>query len=120
MKLTGDEIRAAYFAVATCRRSLAGRTVPPSVAALAERLEVVLRHGEVTCMRQPDRTDAAELESVKQMELIGTRIAAQMLGWSLSTVLRHAADLDGRIVGHRWIFPARAVEEYRERLRENR
>jgi hypothetical protein len=119
MKLTADEIRACFYAVSMCRRSLADKSVPLSVSALAARLDEVMRYGEVTRTRQPNSTDTGELQSVKQMELVGTRIAAEMLGWSLSTVLRHATDLDGRIVGRQFVFPARAVREYREGM-ENR
>ena len=119
MKLTANEIRACFYAVSMCRRSLAGKHVPPSVAALAARLDEVMRYGEVTRTRQPKHSDTGEWERVKQMELIGTQIAAEMLGCSLSTVLRRAADLEGRIVGRHFVFPARAVEEYREAMKEN-
>ena len=118
MKLTGNEVRAAYYAVSTCRRALAGRTVPASITALAARLEVVMRHGEpVTQSRQPQHTPTGE--SNCDMEFVGTRLAAQMLGVSVSTVLRRAADLDGRMVGHQWVFPAHIVAEYRDGLEEN-
>lgn len=119
MKLTANEIRACFYAVSTCRRSLAGKHVPPSVNALASRLDVVMRQGEVTRIRQPKHSDTGEWEPVKQMELIGTRIVAEMLECSLSTVLRRAADLDGRIVGRQFVFPTHAVEEYREAMKEN-
>ena len=119
MKLTANEIRACIYAVSMCRRSLAGKGVPPSVAALAARLDEVMRYGEVTRTRQPNNTDTEELQSVKKMELIGTQMVAEMLGCSLSTVLRRAADLEGRIVGSQYVFPARVVREYRGAL-ENR
>jgi hypothetical protein len=120
VRLTAPEIRAAVYAVSMCRRSLAGKGVPPSVAALAARLDEVMRYGEVTRTRQPNRTDTEELEAMKKMELIGTQMVAEMLGCSLSTVLRRAADLDGRIVGRQFVFPARAVREYREAMEKNR
>lgn len=120
MKLSAHEVRAAYFAVSTCRRSLAGRTVPQSVVALASRLESVVRHGEpVTQSRQPENTTTGESKQHDDMEFVGTRLAARMLGVSVSTVLRRAADLDGRMVGHQWVFPAAVVAEYRDGLKEN-
>ena len=118
MKLSPAEVRAAYYAVSACRRSLAGRTVPPSVTALASRLESVVRHGEPgTQSRQPEHTTTGELN--RDMEFVGTRLAARMLGVSVSTVLRRAADLDGRMVGKQWVFPAAVVAEYRDGLKEN-
>ena len=119
MKLSPAEVRACYYAVSACRRALAGRTVPPSVTALASRLESVVRHGEpVTQSRQPENTTTGESKH-EDMEFVGTRLAARMLGVSVSTVLRRAADLDGRMVGKQWVFPAAAVAEYRDGLREN-
>lgn len=118
MKLSPTEVRAAYYALATCRRALAGRT-PPSVAALAARLETVMRCGEaVTRSRQADDTATGESKSVNTMEFVGTRLAAEMLGTSVSTVLRRAADLDGRMVGRQWVFPTLAVAEYRDGLKK--
>lgn len=115
MRLNPNEIRAAYYAVSTCRRALAGRPVPPSVNALAARLENVMRCGEaVTRSRQADDAATGESKPVNTMEFVGARLAAEMLGTSVSTVLRRAADLDGRMVGRQWVFPTLAVEEYRD------
>jgi hypothetical protein len=47
---------------------------------------------------------------------IRTTTAAELLDWHPRRVQRHAADLDGRRIGHRWWFPARTVHEYREAL----
>lgn len=120
MKLASHEIHAAYYAVAACRRALNGRPAPPALEALWRRLELVIRYGEVTRSRQlsdasPEESDAES----NDMELIGTRMAAEMLGMSHSTVLRRAADLDGQIVGKQFVFPRHVVAEYAEAMKEN-
>ena len=116
MKLTTNEIRAAYYAVSTCRRALAGKAVPPSVKALADRLEHVLRYVEMSPTRQQNDCGSAELEPENEMEWIGSRLAAEILGWDIRRVQRAAArgDLDCQIVGHRYVFPASAITERME------
>lgn len=117
MRLSPAEVRAAYYAVSTCRRALAGRRVPPSLLALSHRLEEVLTGATVvTRPRQSDDAVTGQLEAVNAMEFIGTRMAAEMLGMSLSSVLRRADVLDGRMVGKQWVFPTLAVERYRGEL----
>lgn len=119
MKLNPNEIRAAYYAVATCRRALANKAVPPSVKALAARLEIVVRTGEAASRsRQPNACGAEELEPEATMEFVGTRLAARLLGWSPRRVQRHAADLDGRMIGNQWAFPARSIKDYRDGMEE--
>jgi len=117
VNLSPNEIRAAYYAVSTCRRALVGRRVPPSLLALSQRLEEVLTGtAVVTRPRQSNDAVTGESEPVNVMEFVGTRMAAEMLGVSLSSVLRRTDVLDGRMVGKQWVFPALAVERYRGEL----
>lgn len=121
MNLSPTEVRACVFAVAQFRRAaaMAGRRVPPSVAALADRLDHELRFG-VSPARQECDCAAGQLESTGEhaMEWIGTRMAAGILGWELRRVQRHAADLDGQLVGARWVFPRRSVDAYANGLED--
>lgn len=110
MKLTAHEVRAAYYVTAAYRRS--GRHVPPSVAALCERLDREIRFGVSPTRHESDSAPSP----LGNVEWIGTRLAAELLGWSLRRVQRHAADLDGRHVGGRLIFPRNSVEDYRDEL----
>lgn len=119
MHLTPHEVRAVLYAVSTFRRSasLSGGHIPPSVAALAARLDHEIRFGAVSPMRHEIASvtpSAGQLkpEKMTTMEFVGTRLAAEILGWSLRRVQRHAAELDGQAVGARWVFPRPVIEAY--------
>jgi len=114
MKLTAGEIRAAVYVLRSHRESAAH--IYPSVAALSDRLESAVLHGEASPWRQSQHRDPADLSRV---EFIGSRIAAGILGWTVRRVQRHAADLGGRRIGDRLVYPRHAVEEYRNHLDEN-
>lgn len=103
----GDIRACAYLVGALAReRRLAGRPVPPEVDALQRRIE-----HSVTRSRQSAEAGRGELDP---MEHVGTGWVAERLGWSRSTVLRHHAELDGRIVGNGWTFPRTTVEAIAE------
>ena len=116
MNLDRDEIRAAYFAVSAYRRAhaLAGRPVPHRMHQLYARLD--------TAYRTPMSSTRHENDSgIGQSNVwIGTRTAAQMLGWHPRRIQRHAADLDGQLIGGRLVFPAASIEQYRKALQKNR
>lgn len=109
MKLDGWEIGTAYHYLSEYRRR--GLPTRSSFTALYERLHRVVTVGEVSPTRQENRTDSSALEHV---ELIGTRLAAEILGWSVRRVQRHAADLDAVTVGTRLVFHADTVRQYRD------
>jgi len=113
MKLTPTEIRAAVFLARRHRR--AGGAVPPSVAALSERLESAVRQGEASPWRQSQPVTPPQSTCV---EIIGSRLAAAILGWGVRRVQRHAADLDGHHVGDRLVFRRAAVEDFKRHLDE--
>jgi hypothetical protein len=119
VKLTPVETRAAMYAVAQYRRAavMGGRRVPPSVAALADRLDREIRLG-ASPRRQQSDSATPQLEQENVVELIGTKLAAQLLGWTVRRVQRHRADLDGRIVGGRLVFRANVVRQYAQELED--
>ncbi len=114
MKLSPTEVRAAVYLARRYRQ--AGHVVPPSVAALAERLETAVRQGEASPWRQ---SPPPEVPQSTHADFIGTKLAAATLGWSVRRVQRRATDLDGCRVGGRLVFPRSAVEAFkREQSRE--
>jgi hypothetical protein len=117
VKLTANDLRTTYWIVARWRRSeiLAGRRIEAPVAALMERLDREIRWA-VSPSRQSDHQAAGELNAENTVELIGTKLAAEILGWSVRKVQRHRADLGGRCVGGRLVFRANAVRAYREQM----
>lgn len=105
--LSDDDIRGAYYCCAEVLRGrrLRGQPVPSWLRALYDRLD-----NEVRASRTRQESGSAEPE-LKPDEWIGTAQAAVLLGWSRRRVQRRAADLDGQIVGGRWLFRESAVVE---------
>ena len=113
MKLNPAEMRTVVYLARRYRNS--GEPMWPPVTALSKRLETAVLQGDASPWRQPPRHDQPHLERV---EFIGTRLAAKLLGWSERRVQRHAADLDGRRVGDRLVYPAHRVAEYADHLND--
>ena len=111
MRLTGWEIGAIYYHLGKWRR--AGLPLSPSFTALYERFDRVVRFGELSPTRQESVCAPADSGHV---ELIGSRLAADILGWTERRVQRHAADLDGIKIGNRLVFPAASVRQYRDAI----
>lgn len=114
LSLDGDEVRAAYHAVAEFRRAraLAGRPCPPQLEQLYRRLDTAYR-----VPLSPTRHESHCLAG-KSNAWLGTQLVSDMLGWNLRRVQRHAADLDGQLVSGRLVFPAASVEAYRKALQQ--
>lgn len=109
-ELDAREVRAAYHALArfTRERAIAGRGCPLAVVNLYRRLDAATRCPDAASpTRHQNEGGPAQSET-----WIGTRLACQVLGWGSRRVQRHAADLDGQLVGGRLVFPARTVHEY--------
>lgn len=103
MKLSPTEVRTVSYLLGSYLH-MSNRQrwrVPPSVAALADRLTTVssTRH-ETGC----GATALEASEGVKNC--VGTRLVAQQLGWTERKVQRHAEELGGVLVGSRWVFNA--------------
>jgi hypothetical protein len=95
------------------------RHIPPSVLALADRLDTEIRLG-LSPTRQENDSATRQLEPENvNVELIGTRLAAELLGWTERRVQRHQADLDGRMIGGRLVFRANVVREYARGLEDD-
>jgi hypothetical protein len=110
VNLNNHEVRAAYYAIDAGVRSM--RRVPPSVEALHRRL---VEH--VRGLTQPGQEIGTAPTESERVEYVGTRIVAQLLGWSIRTVHRRANDLDGQLVGKSYMFPLPAVLDYAEALK---
>lgn len=112
IQLEEVELHTIVYALAELRRrrAHAGQPVPPSVLALLDRLSL-RQHRSVARPRQDLHGTAGQWS-----EWIGTRCAAAILDWSVRSVQRRHADLDGQLIAGRLMFPARAVRDYRESL----
>lgn len=113
MKLSGDELDAAHYAVAGFIRhqQLTNRPVPTEVKALFRRLELELS------------VDGSESDSVREelsVELIDTADAAEILRCVPRNVRHLANDLDGRLVGRTWVFERSVAEAYQEARQDGR
>lgn len=84
------------------RRRLAGRPIPHEVLSLYAALDSASLFG-----RESD-TAPAQLGD----DFIGASEAAEIIGCSSRWVREIHADLDGRLVAGRWVFPRHVVVEY--------
>lgn len=105
MKLNQAEVRTVHYLLGTYLHMASRQRwrVLPSVAALADRINGVSswRHETGCAGTNPPGSEG--------MEYVGTRIAAQRLGWSMKKVARNAERLGGRLIGGRWLFPADTI-----------
>ncbi|MGY4648406.1 hypothetical protein [Mycobacterium sp. URHB0021] len=110
-----DEVRAAYAAVKIFIRmhEKSDRPVPHQAEALYRRLDPVMMQPRTAVSPSRHETGGGETELSAWM---GTRLAAQTLGWNARKVQRHSADLDGQLIGGRLWFPAASIETYRKAL----
>ncbi len=101
LSLDHGEVRAAYHACAAFRRgqAIAGQPIPRQVESLYTRLDTVMRS---PVSRARHETGCGTGESGAW---IGTRLAAEALGWSIRKVQRHAADLDASSSAAGWCSP---------------
>lgn len=108
-ELDDTDIKAALFVVSDYLRHRP--SAPPSLHRLRDKLNDVLLspRGQETPCATPSLTD---------VEWVGTRFAARILGWHPRRVRRHQADLGGRLIGQRLVFDARAVRDYARGLEQ--
>ncbi|MCV7035125.1 helix-turn-helix domain-containing protein [Mycobacterium heckeshornense] len=137
MTLDETDLRAAYFCVAEVvrRRRLSGQPIPSWLRGHFDRLDRAVRAAAASGQPIPswlrghfDRLDRAVraaaastsghesgcAEQELQQQWLTATQAAQALGVSARHVRRLAADLDGQLVGGRWLFSADVVGEYAE------
>lgn len=108
------QLRAAYYCAAEVvrARTLSGQPIPSWLRRHYTDLDSTIR----TLSESGHESDGAA-EQLASEELITAREAAAMLGRSKRQVQRLAADLDGRLVGGRWLFNPAVVRDYAEKLR---
>ena len=92
-------------------RAKAGRPTPHDVLHLYRRLDTAV-----------SMSLRGQSKALRQRELgvshVGTRVAAEILGWGVRRVRRHAADLGGKLVGDRLVFDEHEVREYATALQD--
>lgn len=106
---TENDWRASIYIVSALirQRQLAGVPIP-----------AWMRHHQARCekhlaqSRQENGLSGAELEHDDDDERIGAAAAAGILGCSKRHVQRHAADLEGRLIGGAWVFRRSVVEDF--------
>lgn len=106
--LDATDLRAAYFCVAHVVRWRPES--PPSLRRLLDKLDTAIRT-TTSPPRHETRSYRIGLE-VNDMELIGSRLAAQILGWHPRRVRRHAEQLGGLLVGDRLMFNADTINAH--------
>ncbi|BCQ09667.1 hypothetical protein JMUB5695_03117 [Mycobacterium heckeshornense] len=108
------DLRAAYYCVAEVlrHRRLSGAPIPAWLREHFDRLDTAIR-----CTSSSGHEPGCGGEQSEQGSWLTATQAAQALGVSARHVRRLAADLDGQLVGGRWLFPADAVSEYAEERR---
>jgi excisionase family DNA binding protein len=115
VKLTSDEARAAYYCAAALirHRQRSGEPIPDWLRRHFGQLDAQIRAS------QSGQEWDCGAEELSQDKLITAREAAQVLGCSKRQVQRLAGDLDGQIIGGRWLFSSSAVAEYAEGRRRH-
>jgi Helix-turn-helix domain len=108
--MSAINLRASYFCASEVirERQRRGQPTPDWLRRHYARLDAEIRMSESGHELSGDQGEL-ELD-----ELITASEVAQILGISKRQAQRLAADLDGKIVGGRWIFTRAAVIEYSE------
>jgi hypothetical protein len=112
MRLSGPEVRVAYYCLATMIR--ARRDVPGPVADLFDRL-----HTEFHRMSQPRHEITEETGDPGSSKWIGTSEAAALLGLHDRTIQRSAEKLGGEVVSGVLVFDRATVVAHKDRLTDD-
>lgn len=109
VELPAADARAAVVVLGALirERAVGARPVPHKVRQLHSRLALIVETSSPRGHSEGDGVTAS---------LIGTRLAAEIVGRGERWVRRHSADLEGGLVGDRMLYPERAVREYAEVL----
>ncbi|MGH8328582.1 MAG: hypothetical protein ACRET2_17680 [Steroidobacteraceae bacterium] len=111
MNLDEHDMRVAFRCVSELldTRRLRGVPIPRWLIEHYRRIEAAYR-SMATLGHQP----GSDQRSSDNDELVSARQAAAIIGLSRRHVQRLSADLDGRIIDGRWLYPLDAVRAYRE------
>lgn len=108
VQLTEREVQAAYYGLAHYVRQqrIQRRPVPASVERLYRRIDAAIR--------TPMSDSGHQITAVPTQSdvWITAREAADILGVSKRQAQRLHADLDGQLIGGRWLFKRETVREY--------
>src|SRR5271169_3188196 len=106
------------FCISECiaRRQQQGKPIPEWMALLHGKLSATVELDELmsgsdtfaSASGQGFRSNAAQFEE----KLITATDAAKILKVDVRSIRRIAADLDGEVVGNRWLFRETTVREY--------
>lgn len=110
MNLSEADVRAALYCAAELIRSRqrTGAPIPDWLRRHYHRLNTEFG------MSQSGHGIAGSTEQLEDDKLITAKEAAALLGKSKRQIQRLAADLDGKIIGGRWLFNRASVTEYAE------
>jgi excisionase family DNA binding protein len=116
MNLSSDDLRAAYYCVAEVlrRRQLVGQPIPEWMRRHFDRLDAAVRGLSRSGHQAAGAVEQLPHSGPTSRSLISAHEAAQILGISKRQVQQLAADLDGQIIGGRWLFERETVETYAE------
>jgi len=107
--MTDDEhLRASYYCAAALirTRQRSGEPIPEWLRRHYRRLDAA--------MSRPGHESGSDGEQLEDDTLITARETAELPGKSKRQCQRIAADLDGKIIGGRWLFSRAAVIDYAE------
>lgn len=107
--VTRHDLRVALRCVAELldARRLRGAPIPRWLTEHHQRIGTAYRMATLGHHREPD-------ESQSDHEFVSARQAANIIGLSRRQVQRISADLDGRIIDGRWLYPLDTVRAYAE------
>ncbi|MEZ0382170.1 helix-turn-helix domain-containing protein [Mycobacterium sp. pW045] len=108
VQLNETEVQACYYGLAHFMRQqrIRQRPVPRSVELLYRRIDAAIR--------TPVSDSGHQISAVPTQSdvWITAREAADILGVSKRQAQRLHADLDGQLIGGRWLFKRETVQEY--------
>ncbi|WP_280471669.1 helix-turn-helix domain-containing protein [Nocardia cyriacigeorgica] len=111
--MTDDEIRAALYCASEVIRTRQQHAQP--VPDWLRRHRAALTAAVEQSVTGQEASGAGSHSETAE-NLIGTREAAAILGCSKRQAQRLAADLDGWLVGGRWVFRRTDVDRYRQEV----
>jgi hypothetical protein len=108
--LDDTDIQASYYCCAEVlrNRQRTGAPIPGWLHRHYTRMDTAFR------LSQSRQESGCGTRQLKDEKLITAADAADILGWSKRQVQRKATDLDGEIIGGRWLFKLNVVLEYKE------
>jgi hypothetical protein len=121
-----DELRASYYCAAELIRSRQriGQPIPEWLRKHLNQLDEQIRSANLQdqvrkAKSRPGLQSASDAGQLEPQDLITAREVAMILGCSKRHAVRLACDLDGRIIGNRWLFNRNTVIDYAEEKQQD-